>query len=228
MRFIDRHRKTKIRTTHRLIACVVLIFSPWQALAEGLSISIGTDLRGALDIVQETYQPLTQSDGGSGGGSSSQDDPVEKTLRPALQIGYAHTVWKSGEISAGFVGQFTYFQQNVRYPYGIEYFAEPLGFQLRSGDISVGPMIAWQPIEHWQFGAALQATRQWITLDTTFGSWRLQDNFIDNRIDTVLWVERDLFQAPRIANKNGATRIRAQANMRNGQLQYNLALRLVY
>ena len=199
---------------------------PAPISAKNFWLEVTSDVRG-VDEILGTYIDTDMGQSGSSNGddfSSGASDARQKnyTIRPPIRFGYNRQHIRSRTLTV--LSSFVLSNVYGRYDYpegaifgGID-FSDPLSFKLSSWDFALEHSVEFEPREGWSLGALVGFKRQFIKLDTTFGTWDLKDKFIENRVEGSVWVARRILSLDR-------TIVRFQGTKGKGDMRFNLSLR---
>lgn len=199
---------------------------PAPISAKNFWLEVTSDVRG-VDEILGTYIDTNTGQSGSSNGddfSSGASDARQKnyTIRPPIRFGYNHQHIRSRTLTvlSSFVLSNVYGRYD--YPEGAIFggtdFSDPLSFKLSSWDFALEHSVEFEPLEGCSLGALVGFKRQFIKLDTTFGTWDLKDKFIENRVEGSVWVDRRILSLDR-------TIVRFQGTKGKGDMRFNLSLR---
>lgn len=175
------------------IALCAMALLPRVGFAE-ISVSLSTDLRGSIALLEEFYRPnrsnspsdIEPSNGSqsSAASSATSGGTVERfNILPAISVGYTQELVAHQTLTAGIRGAFSYVNLTARYPDGFTIsssgrnitFVESASFTLKSFDVGLGPYVRWQPSQKLRANFAILLTHQRLELSSSLGSWNLED-----------------------------------------------------
>ena len=213
----------------KVLSCFLFLIIgglPAQTYAKNFWLEVTSDVRG-VDEILGTYIDTNTGQSGSSKGDDLTSDKTDarqkkSTFHPPIRFGYNHQHLRSKTLTilSSFVLSNVYGRYD--YPEGAIFggtdFSDPLSFKLSSWDFALEHSVEFEPREGWSLGALVGFKRQFIKLDTTFGTWDLKDKFIANRLEGSVWVDRRILSLDR-------TVVRFQGTKGKGDMRFNLSLR---
>ena len=213
----------------KVLSCFLFLIIgslPAQTYAKNFWLEVTSDVRG-VDEILGTYIDTNTGQSGSSNGDDLTSDTTDarqkkSTIRPPIRFGYNHQhirsktlTFSSSLVLSNVYGRYDYPEGAI---FGGIDFSDPLSFKLSSWDFALEHLVEFEPHEGWSIGVLVGFKRQFIKLDTTFGTWDLKDKFIANRVEGSVWVDRRILSLDR-------TVVRFQGTKGKGDMRFNLSLR---
>jgi hypothetical protein len=228
------------------LAVVVAGFSS-SASALDVSLSLSSDLRGAVQLAEGLYRsldsdaadenPVIGSDSGSsdpGAINLDRQEPSDATnfsVRPSIHLEVLQQTYQRQNLTFGVKSELAFASFGVRYPNGISFstgksrvrFTEPASIKLRSFDIGMGPFVGLAMSSRLSIGGGLMYVYHDLSIKSTLGSWELIDKLTDHRIDGSLWLDYNILNGR--FNPSAQPSLRLEVIHRYGESFFNVALR---
>jgi len=229
--------QVQLKKVVALFGVGALLGYPSPVAAFDATVSLSSDLRGAVYLVEGFYGSLgadTSDENEDVGSSSEGSDTVNFAVRPSLHLEVSQQLYQRQQVTFGVKVEVVYASLGVRYPNEFSFqsggrtirFTEPSSIQLSSLDAGVGSFISFELSPQMFIGGEIMYVYQDLSIQSTLGSWDLNDNLYDSRIDSSIWLDYILFN-------NGfdlpvQPKARLGVTHRHNESSFNLGLRVAF